>query len=376
MLDFPRFYPDQVVPPERFGDRTDQLRQIEFTLQAIRESRPRGAMVCGERGIGKTSLLHKAEAMCLERKSLPLHIALHEFADVREFYDTIFEEVGSALKNIGLWEKLRVELGEFEKGWDYVIRLRKRPKTMQAEVHERLALLLEKMTRKGHQSLVFFLDESDGLKAHVVGLQILRNVWTSLAQRGHRLGFFFAGSENLVESLGRYSPLKRHCIPVQLKRFKMDECLEVMARLEEGAERKLPPSIRTRIAELSGGYPHYLHVLGSHAVEAMRKGKQDVWAEAFRSYLIETNTYESVATRAAHVSDTQKRILAHMDFLGPTTPKRIAQGSGVAQATIPTHLQRLVQSKIVRKAGRAEYEIADRDLAEHVRLSMLKTDGA
>lgn len=40
MSDYPRFYPDQVVPPERFGDRTDQLRQIEYTLQAIREGRP------------------------------------------------------------------------------------------------------------------------------------------------------------------------------------------------------------------------------------------------------------------------------------------------------------------------------------------------
>ena len=231
MLDYPRFYPDQVIPPDRFGDRTEHLRQIEYTLRAIQEGRPRGAMICGERGIGKTSLLNKAESMCLERKILPLHIALHEFEEVREFYDTIFEEVGSALKSIGLWEKFRVAVGEFEKGWDYVVRLQKRPRTLQAEVHERLSLLLDKMTRRGHQSLVFFLDESDGLKAHVTGLQILRNVWTSLTQSGHRLGFFFAGSENLVESLGRYSPLKRHCIPVHLKRFKMLECVEVMAKL-------------------------------------------------------------------------------------------------------------------------------------------------
>ncbi|MBI4377070.1 MAG: AAA family ATPase [Elusimicrobia bacterium] len=370
MSDYPRFYPDQVVPPERFGDRTDQLRQIEYTLQAIREGRPRGAMICGERGIGKTSLLLKAESMCLERKILPLHIALHEFADVREFYDTIFEEVSSALKSIGLWEKFRVAVGEFEKGWDYVIRLQKRPRTLQADVHERLSLLLDKMTQRGHQSLVFFLDESDGLKAHVVGLQVLRNVWTSLVQRGHRLGFFFAGSENLVDSLGRYSPLKRHCIPVHLKRFNMRECVEVMAKLEEGAAHKLTPLLRSRIAELSGGYPHYLHVLGSHAVEAMKTGKRDVWAEAFRSYLIETNAYESVVTRAAHVSETQRRILAHMDFLGPTTPKNIARGSGVSQDTIPAQLRRLIQGKIVRKVGRGEYEIIDRDLAEHVRISL------
>ena len=370
MLDFPRFYPDQVVPPERFGDRTDQLRQIEYTLKAIQDGRPRGAMICGERGIGKTSLLHKAEAMCLERKILPLHIALHEFADVREFYDTIFEEVGSALKNIGLWEKLRVALGESEKGWDYVVRLQKRPRTLQAEVNERLSLLLEKMTRRGHESLVFFLDESDGLKAHVVGLQILRNVWTGLTQRGCRLGFFFAGSENLVERLGRYSPLKRHCIPVQLKRFSMAECLQVMAKLEEGTERKFTPSVKTKIAELSGGYPHYLHVLGSHAVEAMRTGKQNVWAEAFKSYLIETNAYESVVARAARVSGVQKRILANMDFLGPTTPKDIAKASGVSQDTIPAQLQRLIQAKFVCKAGRGKYEIADRDLAEHLRISL------
>lgn len=325
-------------------------------------------MICGERGIGKTSLLHKAEAMCLEKDILPLHIALHEFENVREFYDTVFEEVGSALKTIGLWEKLRVAVGEFEKGWDYVVKLQKRPRTLQAEVHERLSLLLEKMTRRGHKSLAFFLDESDGLKAHVVGLQILRNVWTDLTQRGHRLGFFFAGSENLVERLGRYSPLKRHCIPVQLKRFALSECLEVIGKLEEGAVRKLDAGIKQRIAQLSGGYPHYVHVLGGHTVEAMRRGAADVWPEAFRSYLIETNAYESVVARAARVSETQKQILAHMDFLAPTTPKGIAKASGVSPAGVPTHLHRLIRSKIVRKAGRGKYEIADRDLAEFVRL--------
>lgn len=59
-----------------------------------------------------------------------------------------------------------------------------------------------------------------------------------------------------------------------------------------------------------------------------------------------------------------------MDFLGPTTPKRIAKSSGVPQGGVPTHLHRLIRGKIVRKAGRGEYEIADRDLAEYVRTSL------
>ena len=234
MLDFPRFYPDQVVPPERFGDREAQRRQTEYTLQAIKEGRPRGAMICGERGIGKSSLLDKTQAMCLEKKVLPLHIALHEFENVREFYDTIFEEVGSALKKIGMWEKLRVVLGEFTKEWDYIVKVEKRPGTLQGEVESRFGILFEKMKKRGYDSVVFLLDESDGLKKHVVGLQILRNVWTAFCQRGYQLGFFFAGSQNLVESLGQYSPLKRHCIPIHLRRFTQAECIEVINKLEEG----------------------------------------------------------------------------------------------------------------------------------------------
>ena len=369
MLDYPCFFPDQVVPPERFGDRENQLRQIEYTLQAIKDCRPRGAMICGERGIGKTSLLDKTEDICLKKKILPLHIALHEFDNVREFYDTLFEEMGSALKKIGLWEKLQVALGEFRKDWDYVVRVEKRPRTLQGEVDLRLSTLLEKMKKSGHESLVFFLDESDGLKKHIVGLQILRNVWTSLCQRGCRLGFFFAGSENLVERLGQYSPLKRHCIPIQLKRFSKEECLLVIDKLEEGAKHKLSQQVKQRIAEVSGGYPHYIHVLGSHSVQAMKQGQKEIWAEAFRNYLLEINEYEAVIQSAGRVSETQKKILIHMDSFVPTTPKAIAQKSKVAQDTIPQQLKRLVQNKVVRKVGRGDYEVADRNLMEYLRLA-------
>ena len=369
MLDYPRFYPDQVVPPDRFDDRESQRRQIEHTLEAIKECRPRGGMICGERGIGKTSLLDKTQELCLKHHILPLHISLHEFENVKEFYDTIFEEMGSALKKIGLWEKLQVVLGEFQKDWDYVVRVEKRPCTLQGEVDARLSMLLEKMKKRGYQSLVFLLDESDGLKQHIVGLQILRNVWTSLCQRGHQLGFFFAGSENLVEHLGQYSPLKRHCVPIQLKRFVTEECLAVIEKLEEGAKHKLTDSVKLRIAELSGGYPHHIHVLGDYAVQAMKHGKKDIWPETFKNYLLEINEYESVIERAGRVSETQKKILMHMNPFEATTPKTLAKKSGVSQVTIPAQLQRLSINKVVKKVGRGDYEILDRNLAEYLRLN-------
>lgn len=372
MLDFPKFYPDQVVPPERFGDREAQRRQIEHTLQAVKEGRPRGAMICGERGIGKSSLLDKTRAMALDQKILPLHIALHEFENVKEFYDTIFEEIGIALKKIDLWEKLRVIVGEFSKEWDYIVRVEKRPGTLQGEVESRFGILFEKMKKRGYSSIVFLLDESDGLKKHVVGLQILRNVWTSICQRGYNLGFFFAGAQNLVESLGQYSPLKRHCIPINLKRFNQAECIEVIDKLEEGYKRRLSTSIKTRIAELSGGYPHYIHVLGSYAVEAMQAEKKDVWGEAFRNYLMEVDDYESVVTRADRLPETQRKIVVHMDSFGSTTPKQLGKKTRIAAVTIPTHLKRLTQGKIVKKVGRGKYEVLDRNLAEFLRISNQK----
>ncbi len=45
MLECPLFFPDQVVPPSFFGDRKQQRRQIEETLEAINESRSRGGMI-------------------------------------------------------------------------------------------------------------------------------------------------------------------------------------------------------------------------------------------------------------------------------------------------------------------------------------------
>lgn len=368
MSRYPRFYPDQVIPPDRFGDREDQRRQIDYTLNAIGEGRPRGAMICGERGIGKSSLLDKAKSMCLEKEMLPIFLGLHEFKEDREFYDTIFEEIGDALKEIGLWEKLRGMLREFDKEWNYIIRLKRQPKTLQGEVSERFELLLKKMQGRGYRACVFLMDESDGLKKHMVALQILRNVWTSLCRKGFHLGFLFAGSENLVEKLGHYSPLKRHCVPIHLKRFTMGECLKVIQRLEEGYDPFLTGNIRTSISALSGGYPHFIHVIGSYVIDAIRRGKIDIWLEALKNYLLELNEYEKVLVKSRKISGTQKEILLAMDPFVAETPKIIGKKCGVPNTSITPQLNRLLKNKAVKRIGRGDYEIADRSLVEVLKI--------
>ena len=369
MLEYPKFYPDQVVPPDKFGDRRTQIEQVKFTLEAIKDSRPRGAMVCGERGIGKTSILDKTQAMCLQQNILPLCIALHEFRDIREFYNAIFEEIGSALKKIGLLQKLKAVYDEFSKEWAHIVRVKKKPKTLQGEVETRMTSLLDKMRKRGYKSLVFLLDESDGLKRHVVALQILRNVWMLLCKQGYDLGFFFACSENLVEDLGKYSPLKRHCIPIVLRRFTKEECFMVIDKLEENAKHKLDRNTKERIVNISGGYPHYIHVLGNYVSTALRAKKKDFWQEAFKNYLLEINKYEETIERAVKISNTQKKILIAMDPFSPITPQNIAKISGVTQATIPMQLRRLIKQKIVKKSGYSLYEIGNRNLVEYLKLT-------
>ena len=105
----------------------------------------------------------------------------------------------------------------------------------------------------------------------------------------------------------------------------------------------------------------------------MKGGKKNIWFEAFRNYLLEINESESVIERAGSISETQKTILTHMNPFEPTTPKIISQKSGVSQSTIPVQLHRLTKNKIVKKVGRGDYEIADRNLAEYLRLSLEET---
>lgn len=239
----------------------------------------------------------------------------------------------------------------------------------QGEVEAKLNLLLDSMRKRRYHSLVFLLDESDGLKKHVVGLQILRNVWTSLCKRGYNLGFFFAGSENLVERLGRYSPLKRHCIPIELKRFTKEECLSVINKLEEGSKNKLDSFSKMRLANISGGYPHHIHVLGNYIVLAMKEGKKNSWQAAFKNYLFEINEYERVVTTANQISTAQKKILLGMNPFQVNTPKAIAKRSKVPQDTIPTQLNRLLRHNVVRRMGYGAYELVDRNLVEYLRIT-------
>lgn len=368
MLDFPKFYPDQIVPPERFGDRESQINQIGYTLDAILESRPRGAMISGERGIGKTSMLAKVEQICLERNFLPLLVSLHEFESPGEFFDTLFEEIDASVKKIGLWQKLKTVLGEFSKEWNHIIKIKRKPKTLQAAAEIKFTILLEKMKAHNQKSLVFLLDESDGLKKYIVSLQILRNIWTALCKQGYNLSFFFAGSENLVQDLGQYSPLKRHCIPIELGRFTESECLTVIDKLQEGCKNKLPLDLKKKISSISGGFPHYIHVLGNYISLALKQKAKNPWKEAFRNYLLEINEFENIIKLSEKISDVQKSILRTMNPFTKNSPKELAKKSGVNAATIPVQLNRLSKHNIVKRTGWGAYELVNRSLVEFLRL--------
>src|SRR5687768_10606424 len=69
-------------PLETFVDRIAELALLEASLESAERGQPRVALVVGESGLGKTSLLRRLARVAEERGAIVLHAACQEGLDI------------------------------------------------------------------------------------------------------------------------------------------------------------------------------------------------------------------------------------------------------------------------------------------------------
>lgn len=125
MAKFNPFQPNQPVHVGMFAGRTREVDHLEDNLLQARAGNPRGFMVTGERGMGKTSLLHFARAVAEGR------IPFGYDGDERLKFLVIQTDIDQATTQLGLVKKIELglrkaiqaneaALGFFLKTWDFL----------------------------------------------------------------------------------------------------------------------------------------------------------------------------------------------------------------------------------------------------------------
>jgi len=243
------FTPAQPVTQRgRFAGRLDVLAKL---IEILEEQRSH-VVVYGERGIGKTSLMHILADLARESQ----YLVTYESCGGESRFDEIFRSV---LRNIPLLYSSSVSpmTSEAESGATFADRL-----PVGAFNARELSELLARITGT---RVIVILDEYDRIEDPQFR-QSVAELIKNLSDRAARVQIVLAGvSSNLQELIGYIPSIRRNIIGLPMPRLVSAEVKSLINIGEKGAGIKFDDRVVSMIELLANGSPYLVRLLSHHA---------------------------------------------------------------------------------------------------------------
>ena len=240
---------------EHLFGREAQMREIDKALF----SPGRQVFVYGDRGVGKTSLAQTAAFAHQSAEAEPLILGCSRNTTFYDLIETIARKIlglAPATKRSSTRSaKLRaivLEVGAEEKREHTDL-----PKisTFSAAVE----LLAELASRYPSKTLVV-VDEFDVLRE--TEKELFADLIKQLGDQKLPVQFIICGiGESLDNLLGAHASCFRYVEGVPVPRLRFDARLEIIENSSAALAVTIPEPIRFRIASISDGFPHYVHLI-------------------------------------------------------------------------------------------------------------------
>ena len=262
------FTPAQpVTERERFAGRSGVLARL---IEIIEEQRSH-VVIFGERGIGKTSLVHMLADLARESRYLVAYASCGAGAR----FDAIFRSVMADIPQLYL-RNIAPTAVEAEGGATLADRL-----PAGAFDARELCELCAQIT--GTRVLVI-LDEYDRVEEPTFRREIAELV-KNLSDRAARVQLILAGvGANIQELIGYNPSIRRNVVALPIPPFSLDEVRLMLAIGEQAAGIGTEEGVAERVWALSNGSPYlarlFVHHAGTVALDAGRLtiGRDDVEA--------------------------------------------------------------------------------------------------
>lgn len=253
------FTPAQPVTDRRlFAGRIDVLSHL---IEVI-ENRLAHVVVFGERGIGKTSLLHILSDLAHESD----YLTIRATCGAGSRFDVLFRTL---LRDIPLIYHESVSPTDSGEGATLASLLPDRP----FDARE-LSDLLGGVTSA---RILLMLDEYDRIESEEFRLNIAELI-KNLSDRAAPVQLVIAGvSSNLHELIGYIPSIRRNVVGMPLPKLAPDEVTEIIRRGEEASGIHFDPAIIASIHELSMGSPYLVRLICYHSsLAALAGGRMEV----------------------------------------------------------------------------------------------------
>jgi hypothetical protein len=357
------YIPEQVVDPEDFVGRYEEIEKCKTFLEFRIDSKPRNIAIIGDWGIGKTALLRKFEDIAIQNESPSARFDVRKDMSLLKFQQRLLLELKTALS---LHEKLSVKAKEFLSGFDvsmgYAGVSVKKMKTQTIDFRQKLLEMWNGL-KDSVPAVLVMLDNAEGLKQIPGANEELRNTFQRLSEYDCKYVLVIAGKPDLFAGITSiYEPFARFFNFIELKPFTYEEVKDAIEKPSEYIPHlKFEPETIAEIYRKSEGHPFIVKSMCS-TTYIMMKGEGVITkniVERFMPRILYDLGKKVFSDRFASASPIEQRILIAMaSFDGNSLNySEIAKMSDASKKKVGTFLSRLTEKDLVRKVERGQYEL-------------------
>ncbi len=259
------FNPQVPARPDFFVGREPEITQFEkFLVQTISNS-PMNMSITGNRGIGKTSLLVKLEALAKEKNCLVVRLSNYEgnVNNIIEFSDFISINIKTEILSKKPMDNGIQKMFDWASSFkpqiewnDVKISLEKK-QLVQEYFRKRLIKLWEEI-KKDFKGCVILIDEAESLEKIEGIFQFLREVFQRISMDANYM-VVLAGKLNFPERMSEsFSPLNRFFPVHKLESFKYDDIKNYIIKKLKDTTINIEEKAIKIIAEKTEGHPYVL----------------------------------------------------------------------------------------------------------------------
>lgn len=247
-------------------------REVLRTLIRSIEDQQFHVIVYGERGIGKTSLLHILSQIATDARYLVRYASCSEDASVSEFFRAIFTDIPL------LYHKDYLPTSEqVEEGYSFADLL--------PESALSVPVISDTFAKLNGTRLLIILDEFDRANEHDFRRGIAELI-KNLSDRAIGVQLVIAGvASNLTELIEYIPSIRRNIRGLEVPNMSDDEVTDMIRRAEEASGLTYTDDALRLVCEAAFGLPYLASLLGQHAgLAALDRGSSEViWGDVCKA---------------------------------------------------------------------------------------------
>lgn len=376
------FTPGQPAPPEVFTGRREEIQRLRRCIMQTAAGKPQAVFICGERGLGKSSLARFSEFLVIQDNALvPTDVKFMSAystcgacKDVTDVCKLIVQNLTADITEESRLEKARQLPGRYIDdisiplpGFRLNVKLKRSAedlKDLRLNMPDVVADLWRIMQER-KKGVMIILDEVNGITSQADFANFIKTFWEDLGARRLPVLLILVGLEQrLADLIQANESVGRIFERILLQPLTLEDSRAFFQNAFGHVNLSMTENADLFLAELSGGFPVMMHELGDATFWENKDQQIDVADALSGSFAAARRIGEKYFSPQVYrevQSETYRRILFHTvaDSVFPgEIHRRKLQASlpGEDARTLDNFFSRMVKLGVMRRKRAGVYE--------------------